>query len=323
MIKLHTESIPAPVAVYRNLPFSDYCKIQAMNQSLAKTYSEEYEGCPALFRHLSEAEDTSDSEALRFGRAMHTALLEPDLYREQYYILTPNDLEAIFAQWKSAGVTFKSKAAYMRFDSYQAAMDAGARGFTTSTAYREFCAAIGKEIINKQDAATIAGMVRGIADNESVWKTVHNAKLDDCEVSVTSAMQFKDGTSIPIKARLDIVIQGDSVVDLKTTRSTNARRFALDVARYGYDVQAAWYLRCALDAGLDCKRFGFLAQEKTPPYISVIHWLPAGWVKYAKIRMREILGSIKHSLETDSWPYPESGELEPPNYLKQIIEELS
>jgi hypothetical protein len=309
--------------IKRGLPFPEYCKLSGLNQSLMKTYDPDYDGCPALFRYRATHPDIKDSNALGFGRAFHAMLLEPEAFRANYRVLTPEDCETIFQSMLRDGAASKSKAEYMRHISFKAMNESGCRGFTASKSYKDFVAGDGRELVSFSDSVALEEMSGAVWNNPDVVEEFKGVKLSDCEVTVLAPWEFKDGQMMQLKTRSDIVAAGDSLIDAKTCRSTNPRKFAADVVRYGYDIQAAFYLHAANAAGMDKNRFGFLAQEKTPPYLSCIHWLPDTWLKYSRIQMRRILNEIKESIRLDSWPNPTTGELEPPSYLLPMLEMIS
>jgi hypothetical protein len=318
MLTLSTET---KTEIIRGLPFADYCQIPALNQSLAKSFSPDYDGCPRLYRYRSLTPDNRDSGALRAGRAFHSRLLEPKQFAKSYRVMTPEECEAIFENMQFAGGRSKSKAKYMTFASFADWKAAGPTiGFTTSKSYKEWMEGDSREVLSVEDAEMLSQMSVAIWENRDVSEAIDGASLEDCEVTAQVPHSFRDGGKIQLKARFDIVTP-DAIIDAKTCRSTNARRFAYDARRYGYDLQAAWYLYVAKLAGMERKRFGFLAQEKTAPYLNCIHWMPEGWVSYATQAMKTLLSEITEAIEMDRWPNPDSGELEPPADIQKIIEE--
>ncbi len=76
---------PEP-GIYPGIPFADYAKIPAMNCSTLR-WGE------ASMRHLKAAMDghlkRDDSADLRFGRAFHIRVLEPERYAESVIVRGP------------------------------------------------------------------------------------------------------------------------------------------------------------------------------------------------------------------------------------------
>lgn len=307
--------------IIRNISFEDYRALPGLNQSLIKDFDPDYGGSPAKFRYRCAFPDLRDSKALRDGRAFHSSLLEPEAFKANYRTMTEGDCETVFQGMKRYGAAIKSKAEYMRHESFASWREAGpTRGFTTSAAFKEWQDSDTREILTKQDFDQIERMTVAILENEEVADEIQGATLDDCEVTVLAPYDFGDGRVFQLKARLDLVPSSDSIIDAKTCRCTAPRKFARDVAEYGYDVQSAHYLFAAAAAGLAKKRFGFLAVEKEPPYLNCIHWMPDEWVKHARMRLKRMLSEIAECVRLNRWPNPSSGLLEPPGWLQSEIE---
>lgn len=310
--------------ILRGLPFPDYCAIPALNQSLLKTYSTDFDGCPALYRFRSSTPDSRDSDALRAGRAFHARLLEPKAFGANYRVMKPEDCEQIFQSIKALGAEKKSTASYMKHPNYASWAEAGeVRGFFSSAAYKEWKKADAREIISTEDDEILHRMTLAIWENPDVAEELEGATLDDCEVTVLAPFKFKDGRMIQLKARLDVVCASDAIIDAKTCQSTNAHKFAAATAKYGYDIQSGFYLYAAAKAGIEKKRFGFLAQEKTAPYLNCIHWMPEDWVRHATLRFKRIISDVAESIRMNHWPNPPTGMLEAPGWLQQEIELIS
>jgi len=316
-----TQPEEAVKGVVRNLSVKDYNEHPGLRQSLLKKFMEQYEGCPALYRWHVDHPDSYDSKAFTEGRAFHCKLLEPEEFRKRYRILTTQDRENIFQKAKSEALEARSKAIYAKMGSYSEWEEQnGAKGFTGLSAYKEWEGSDPRDVIPFDFARHMDGMINALRSNRDVMDELGKVKLDDMEVSLFAPYDFKDGRLMQLKCRVDMVGFGDCLLDLKTCRTTNSRRFASDVARYGYDVQSAFYLFLANLNGMNKRRFGFLAQEKEPPYLCCIHFVPEPWIKYARIRFKHALSDLAEAIRQDKWDFPITGEIEPPGYLSEEIE---
>lgn len=79
------------------------------------------------------------------------------------------------------------------------------------------------------------------------------------------------GTGVTLRCRPDW-LRPDQVVDYKTTTAADLDSIQRDVWKYGYHIQAAWYLAGVKALGL-CDPdpwFRFVFQEKTAPYLITI-----------------------------------------------------
>lgn len=96
--------------------------------------------------------------------------------------------------------------------------------------------------------------------------------------------------------------------DYKTTNNADPDAFAASAARYGYDVQAAWYLWGARELGLADRSaaFLFLVQEKEPPYLTSTVQLDAQAMRIGEQKARAAMRLYAECVESGRWPgYPE------------------
>ncbi|HHN77603.1 MAG TPA: hypothetical protein ENK11_02875, partial [Phycisphaerales bacterium] len=79
------------------------------------------------------------------------------------------------------------------------------------------------------------------------------------------------------KARLDMVVPGVGLVDLKTTSDITPHGLSGAVAKYAYHMQAAWYVRAAAYSfrRMTSPEFFFVFAESKPPYDVSVRRL--GW----------------------------------------------
>lgn len=293
-----------------NMPFEDYCKAHGVNQSRLKLFDYDLGGCPALYRHATlHPEDGRDSKALIDGRRYHHFVLEPDSF-DRFYALRTKAIETeLFEQ----ALAEKSKA----------------KGFSTKLAtyerWKDKNELAGRTVISQADYDVLRGMRDALLLNDEVMAELGACKSEQLEVSAFAGFEFKrgphQGKRIQMKARFDILPAGDSLIDLKTARTAHPRQFARQAYELGYPLQGSWYLDVANANGQNKKRFGFLAQDKFPPYLSCIHWIE-GWLDYGRQRYGKILSDLADAITRDEWPGYHSGELEPPSWALEEIESV-
>lgn len=322
------ELIETPrVEIIKGMPFSEYCALPGLNQSLMKKHCQEYEGCPALFRYHASTPVKKDSDAMRKGRAFHTLILEPLLFVQSYKTLDDATGEPIYAQAHAEAVAAKKTTTIAKYGTLRAYREEGGRGFEQTKAYKEWATTDTREIVDPGYYNDLCGMLDAIKANKDVMEELAGVTPTDCEVTALSGYTIKsgpnEGKSLQLKARLDIISTQDAIIDAKTCRTTNPRKFAWDVQRYGYDFQAAFYRRVLTLAGDKKKRFGFLAQEKEPPYLNCIHWMPEEWISYMWMKVRTTLCEIAENIRLNRWEGPSTGMLEPPASLQKELEAIA
>ncbi len=295
-----------------NLSFGDYCTRPGINQSAIKLFDYDSGGCPALYRYAAQYGDPRpDSAAKRDGRAYHHYLLQRDTFEERYAILTKELEDQLFDE---AVTLDKSKA----------------KGFSTKLScymrWKVGCEAEGREVISQAQVDEFERMAEAISESSDVSEELGKLKVESRNEKTGFELSAFAGSKIPpvqLKARFDLVPPGDALIDLKSARSAHPAEFAKVVARLGLDIQCAFYIDVARLGGLDKRRFGFLTQDKFPPYLSCIHWMPEAWIKYGRIRYRKILLDIADAFKRNDWPGYRSGELMPPSWLMTEIEAIA
>jgi len=112
---------------------------------------------------------------------------------------------------------------------------------------------------------------------------------------------------IEIKCRPDGYIPSAGIVfDLKTTQDASPDGFPREVRKYGYDLQAAFYLRCLRAAGHMADTFIFVCIEKEAPYAIGLHELTIPYLANADMKVSSTLQKISNAIATDDyttgWP---------------------
>ena len=114
-------------------------------------------------------------------------------------------------------------------------------------------------------------------------------------------------TGVKIKCRPDGYLPDAGIVfDIKTTRDASPDGFPREIRNYGYDLQAAHYLRCLRSEGFKAHTFIFVCVEKEPPYAVGLHALTDRYLEAADLRVTETLEKISRAeasnLFQTGWP---------------------
>ena len=234
----------------------------------SRSGNERFRVTPAHFRAWVEEEQFRDSPTLLFGRAFHSALLEPERYVDRY-VAQPH-----FGDGRKKGV---------------------------KEAKAEWAAQYGHMIsIPEEDALLIQRMLSTLysgGPNESSTLVAKMLEQADTEVLVT----WMEG-NLKLKSKLDAVrVDLRLVIEIKTCDHADERSFKQDVFRYGYHRQEAFYRRAARTNGWE-PRFLFVAWEKCPPYAPVVYRLRPEWVKEAEEELERNIALYSECLEKNQWP---------------------
>ncbi len=183
---------------------------------------------------LGHRPPSADSEALHFGRLVHTVILEPHRL-DTYAVLDPDEI-GVKANGDRADNPTVTKA-------WKDAVFAAKRDGLTVIAPKE---------LNKANAMAAAVRAHPEAGRLLAAATGH-------EVSAYA----DHPTGARVRARFDLVGPG-FIGDIKTTRDANPENFGRSMHTFGYHISAANYLDIARANGLDATRFDLICVEKEP-----------------------------------------------------------
>lgn len=120
-----------------------------------------------------------------------------------------------------------------------------------------------------------------------------------------STLTWRDeDTDLECKARPDWIIPDSKILlDLKTARSIDGRRFGAAAAAYGYHCQMAHYAAGVLAVhGWLPKRVLIVAVETDPPHDVAIFELDADAMWAGKEEVAELMERLRQCIVTDRWP---------------------
>jgi hypothetical protein len=245
--------------IYKNLPFKKYTEMEGVNNSKLSLLRQ----CPQKYLHfLNHQRD--DTPALSLGRAIHTAVLEPENFNKEFFCLPDIDRR-----------TNKGKEEYNRICSQN--------GDKTCLKADEF---------NK--ALEIATAIRS---QNAVIKLLEGS---EAEISID---WVDHDTGLQCKARVDAYNeQLCTIIDLKTTTDASVKGFPRKLFAYGYHRQASFYLDGLRANGLQARHFVFVAAEKDPPYSVGIYRLTDDVIALAQKENTHLLRKLKACQESGEWP---------------------
>src|SRR5690606_30456849 len=98
-------------------------------------------------------------------------------------------------------------------------------------------------------------------------------------------------------------LNAEVAIDVKTTAgSASPIEFGREAARYGYPVQAAWYLDTLAWAGESEREFRFIVIEKAAPHLVAVHALDDVTLLTARQRAAKARETYAECAATDTWP---------------------
>ena len=282
---MNAQLAPAPATglsayapgIYPNIPAEVYHRKElgvvnkgALDQ-LART--------PAHYRAwLADTED-NDTPAKVFGRALHCAILEPDVFENTYIVAREHPFNRVSDRLRNAKKPSQGTIdAIAYWDAWEAEMG-------------------GKIEISHDDAIALRGMQAAVFAHPIAGPLFTDGR------SEVTVVWTDPVTGLQCKARLDYHKRTLGLVaDLKSTEDASESGFARSIAQYRYHVQHAHYASAFQTLGHELRAFLFAAVEKSPPYAVAVHCIDAdAEARGMELRSRD-MALLSHCLQTDTWP---------------------
>ena len=218
---------------------------------------------PAHYRAWLET-PMKATAAMQFGTLVHTAILEPDKLESRTRMI-PDDAP-----------TRQSKAGKQWWEDFSAG-------------------SIGRIMVDRADWEKLEGLRQSALDSPSV-----QVLLAECVPEVSLAWRDQ---GVTCKARLDATPEGFArIVDLKSTTDATPEAFSRAIHRYGYHIQAAWYLRGAIAHSSTMPEWYWLAIETTKPFAISPYRAPAKMLTHANGLIERALSMYRKCVAENYWP---------------------
>ncbi len=180
---------------------------------------------PAHYEQMRQS--PPDSVAMRKGRAVHTWILEPQLFKSSYVVAPELDRR-----------TTAGKALWEAFQ----------------------LSAEGRQVLSADDQDLCMGIGNAVETNELAAQ----ALLSPGGHNELSVYWTDKETGVLCKARADRIFNG-LIFDLKTTQDAQPREFQRTIASYLYHLSAAFYFD-GFSTVMDVQGFSWIPVEKSAPY---------------------------------------------------------
>ena len=212
-----------------------------------------------------DRERTPPTPAMVMGSAIHSAILEPDLFPSEY-VANP-------------GIERRSNAGKAEYAAFEAEHK-------------------GKIVLSDEDFQAC------LAIRDAVHSHPLAAGLLTLGQAEQSFYGIDPETGELIKCRTDYMHDsGSMIVDLKSTEDASPDGFGKSAANFRYPVQIAWY-HDVMDAayGEHPEHWVFMAVEKKPPYAIGIYFTDPADVQRARVAARRDFMRIVEAKRAGVWP---------------------
>lgn len=240
---------------------------------------------PLAFKWSQDHPDHTSTAAMALGTAAHTAILEPHRMKTDYIL------------W-----------------------DGGDRRGKAWTEFKEANAS--KQILTASEFADVKGMYDAVHGYEPAACYLENGIA---EVTI----QWTDpATGRAFRGRVDWVTESNGqivLVDLKTTRDTNPRKFGADAYKLGYHIQFALYVDGWFRLTGDTPLFKVIAVESKAPYEPAVFDVTEDVLAQGHEEYMSLLAMLKACEDTNTWPpaLQEEQELTLPVWASTSDDDLS
>ena len=234
----------------------------------------------------------ADTPALRLGRAIHCAILEPEAFQKRWVVAGQ-----CAAKTKS-GEPCKSQGSLCWAGEWYCKV----KGHAVEGAFP----VTGEvEVIERDEETLVASCASAVAGHRVASKLLKGG-LAEHGIEWTNAE-----TGIACRGRLDY-LRPSEVVDLKSTAEETVRGFTRVVTSRLYYAQLAWYHDGAIAAGKiqsDAKLPAIVAVQTVEPYDVVPYRLTRATYEAGQILYRDLLLKYRDCLSADVWPGIADGEI--------------
>ena len=219
-----------------------------------------------------ERERREQTPAMALGTAVHSAVLEPDLFVGDY----------------------------IKAEKFDRRTTAGKQDALDFAAANE-----GKIILDPEEYDLCMAM-RDAVHRHPLAKRLFNGGHSE-----QTFFAVDEGTGEIVKCRTDYInIGGGIIVDLKTTEDASPKGFGRSAGNFRYDLQAPWYKDVVQAAvGETLPVFAFVAVEKKPPYAIGVYYVDEATEQRARYCARRDFMKILECRARNHWPdYAEAAE---------------
>lgn len=259
---------------------------------LSKSMMDYLKKSPAHLHYEMQLDEEKSNDNFIMGSLLHTLLLEPNKFDENYIIMPAIDRRT--KQGKEM--------------------------------YEEFLENCGERQIISQEQYDLANIwADRILQHPKAKEYFPKKSINEVSIFWTDKK-----TGELCKARPDkIILEDDCIVDLKTAVSAQQDDFQRKAFDLGYHRQAYWFAEAyKQEYGRELKDFIFITVEKTPPYNVVVYVASEFFIEIGGIECRELLNKYHECKQLGNW-YGYDGMqqdiqmLELPNYvITKYMEEI-
>lgn len=245
---------------------------------VSKSGLDQFSRSPAHYKAWCDGIENEPTEAMIFGTAFHTYVLERGIFFDKYTI-APNDLPR---RPTSAQINAKKPS-----DETVALIE-----FWREFDYKNG----GRILLQKEDHDRILAMSDSIMRHPIAKNLIMGGERE------VTLRWTDDKTGLECKARCDYWLDSLKVAfDLKTTVDASPKSFSRSIFSYRYHVQDAFYRRGFSACGSPIEHFLFAPIEKDAPYLATVCHCDDAAVERAEQLVEVEMARLAECVKTNTW----------------------
>jgi hypothetical protein len=159
----------------------------------------------------------------------------------------------------------------------------------------------GKEILTQDEFASACAAGERCAAQSKVKQ-----ELGPSGAAEVTVMTVENG--LQCKGRIDWVnLHSEGIVDLKTTRNIDSRKFGNDFFKFGYDISLGLYQRWLQSLRNHDEPVSVICIENVPPYDCTVVPIPDEVLRAGADKGLRILEQLAEAIEKNEWPGVDGG----------------
>lgn len=239
--------------------------------------------------HAAMMRGRKATDAMEFGTAFHTQVLEPERFAAEYVVKPKFDLRTNVGKEGSAAWDAENP---------------------------------GKTIISEADRVAIEGMFDALTERTDIARTIQNSYREK------SYFWTDEDTGIACRLRADLLVRDEwtgeiiAIADLKSTQDASKARFSKEIANRGYDLQAAFYADAVSSALGRSIPFFLIPVESAYPHGVASYKVGPTTMEVGRKKYRAALQLLQWCRENDRWPsyqLDESEVIEVPSFYSRGV----
>src|SRR6185503_6781624 len=260
------------------------------------------------YQYMSgEYEPQKTSRAFYFGSLVHTLVLEPHLFSEEYCMKPKLEPMPEAVRLKDVG-----REQFEQIKSARA--EVAERNNAIKAEFEQQVES--KIVLSDEDFSLAMDMRNSVVLNSTAVELMRGAKFEQ------SIYWRHEPTGLICKARPDIW-NGRIVADLKTTADASYRGFQQSAYKDGYFLQAAMMYEALKSIGEPFDNFVYICVEKMPPHSIALYMLDDEALQFGIDMFHALMERIAICFEKNVWPDYGIQKITIPNYasLESQIEQ--